>query len=115
MSPTGPSVRNARFAGQALRFDWDERKNAQNLRKHGVSFEEALTVSLDDQALFMDDPDHAADEERFVLVGLSVAVRVLVVCHCYRTAGLIRLIAARKAAPAERQAYQQGGHDEKEL
>ena len=91
---------------KSLRFDWDERKNTQNQRKHGVSFEEAMTVFLDDQALFMDDPDHAADEERFVLLGLSAAARVLVVCHCYRPAtDVIRLISARKAAPAERQEY----------
>jgi uncharacterized DUF497 family protein len=89
-----------------LRFDWDERKNAQNHRKHGVSFEEAVTVFLDDRALFMDDPDHSTDEDRFVLVGLSAALRVLVVCHCYRPAGdVIRLISARKAAPVERREY----------
>lgn len=89
-----------------LRFDWGERKSAQNQRKHGVSFEEAMTVFLDDRALFMDDPDHSADEERFVLLGLSAAARVLVVCHCSGAAGdVIRLISARKAAPAERQKY----------
>lgn len=88
------------------RFDWDERKNAQNQRKHGVSFEEAMTAFLDDRALFMEDPDHSAREERFVLIGLSAALRVLVVCHCYRAADdVIRVISARRAAPTERRAY----------
>jgi uncharacterized DUF497 family protein len=99
--------RNYNWGVRPLRFDWDERKSAQNQRKHGVSFEEAMTVFLDDQALFLDDPDHSVDEERFVLLGLSAAARLLVVCHCYRVAGdVIRLISARKAAPTERREYQ---------
>jgi len=57
-----------------LRFEWDERKNVQNQRTHGVSFEEAESVFLDDQALLLDDPDHSSREDRFVLVGLSAAV-----------------------------------------
>ena len=101
-----PLQHNYNRGVKPLRFDWDERKNAQNQRKHRVSFEEAMTVFLDDRALFMEDPDHSGREERFVLVGLSAAVRVLVVCHCYRAAGdVIRLISARKAAPDERRAY----------
>lgn len=93
---------------QDLRFEWDARKNAQNQRKHGVSFEEAETVFLDDQALFMDDPDHSSREERFILLGLSAAVRMLIVCHCYRASGnVIRLISARKATATERRSYMQ--------
>src|SRR5689334_22000644 len=67
-----------------LSFEWDERKNAVNQRKHGVSFEEARTAFLDENARVIPDPEHSAGEERFVLIGLSISVRVLVVCHCYR-------------------------------
>ena len=58
-----------------LRFDWDPRKNRANRHKHGVSFEEAETVFLDDHALLIDDPDHSDDEDRFVLLGLSSTLR----------------------------------------
>jgi hypothetical protein len=89
-----------------LRFEWDERKNAQNRHKHGVSFEEAQTVFFDDRALLLDDPDHSDQEDRFILLGLSAALRTLVVCHCYRAAsGVIRIISARKANRAEREEY----------
>lgn len=89
-----------------LRFEWDERKNGLNKRKHGVSFEEAQTVFFDDQALLIDDPDHSQGEERFLLLGLSAALRTLVVCHCYRQKDeVIRIISARKANRAEREEY----------
>lgn len=91
---------------RALRFEWDERKNVRNQRKHGVSFDEAETVFLDDQALLLDDPDDTRREDRFILLGLSAAMRVLVVCHCYRASGdVIRLISARKATATERRGY----------
>ena len=93
---------------QDLRFEWDQRKNIHNQRKHGVSFEEAETVFLDDQALLLEDPDQSGREDRFILLGLSAAVRVLVVCHCYRASGdVIRLISARKATATERKGYLQ--------
>ena len=57
-----------------LRFEWDDRKDAENKRKHGVSFEEAQTVFYDDRALLIADPDHSDDEDRFVLLGLSAAL-----------------------------------------
>jgi uncharacterized DUF497 family protein len=89
-----------------LRFEWDHEKNVRNERKHGVSFEEAQTVFFDEHALLIPDPDHSAHEERFILLGLSAVLRMLVVCHCYRSAGdVIRLISARKANQAERNAY----------
>ena len=89
-----------------LRFEWDERKNRSNRQKHGVSFEEAQTVFLDDAALLIDDPDHSDDEDRFVLLGLSSSLRTLVVCHCYRKASsIIRIITARKADRSERSLY----------
>ena len=67
-----------------LRIEWDENKNRGNVRKHRVSFQEAETVFYDDQALVLADPDHSDDEDRFILLGLSTSLRLLVVCHCYR-------------------------------
>lgn len=90
-----------------LRFEWDERKSASNRRKHGVSFEEARTAFLDDNARLIPDHDHSDEEERFVLLGLSISLRVLVVCHCYRHSDeVIRIISARKADEDEIKQYQ---------
>jgi uncharacterized protein len=89
-----------------LRFEWDEAKNQENRRKHGVSFQEGMTVFYDDNALLTGDPDHSEDEDRFLLLGLSFRLRNLVVCHCYReTQEVIRIISARKADRSERQQY----------
>ncbi len=90
----------------ALRFAWDRRKSDANVRKHGVSFAEAESVFLDDEALFRSDPDHSEDEDRFILMGMSARVRILVACHCYREDDTtIRIISARKADPQEGRAY----------
>jgi uncharacterized protein len=90
-----------------LSFEWDERKDTSNRKKHGVSFEEARTVFYDDSALLIDDPDHSENEERFILMGLSSSLRVLVVCHCYRKAdAVIRIISARRASRSERTQYE---------
>jgi uncharacterized DUF497 family protein len=90
-----------------LRFEWDARKSRSNQRKHGVSFDDAMTVFYDEQALLIADPGHSSQEDRFVLLGLSAALRVLVVCHCYReTGGTIRIISARKANRSERSDYE---------
>ena len=89
-----------------LIFEWDDKKNASNIRKHGVSFEEAQTVFFDESAIEFDDPDHSIQEERFILLGLSQCLKVLVVCHCYRTAeSKIRIISARKATKKEQDVY----------
>jgi uncharacterized protein len=89
-----------------LSFEWDERKAAANLRKHGVSFDEAKSVFQDENARLIDDPDHSHAEERFVLMGLSSTPRLLVVCHCYRSDNnVIRLISARKATKQEARTY----------
>ena len=69
-----------------LRFKWDPRKDAANRRKHGVAFEEAKSVFYDDNALLLEDVEHSHDEDRFVLLGMSGKLRILVVCHCYRDA-----------------------------
>lgn len=89
-----------------LQFEWDETKAAINAKKHGVRFEEAKSVFVDENAKLIDDPDHSEDEERFVLLGLSSALRLLLVCHCYRSEGnVIRIISARKASPKESRSY----------
>ena len=90
----------------AIRFEWDSSKAAANLRKHGVAFEEARTVFEDDEALLMSDPEHSVGEDRFVLIGLSAALRVIVVVHSERDDGdVIRIISARKADRGERADY----------
>ena len=90
----------------ALRFEWDRRKDRANLRKHGVSFEEARSVFFDTQAMQFFDPDHSEDEDRFLLLGMSVRLRALVVCHCFREREtVIRIISARKADHEEEQQY----------
>ena len=89
-----------------LRFEWDERKAGLNARKHGVTFEEARSVFSDERAKLIDDPDHSEDEDRFVLLGVSSAMRLLLVCHCYREEGnVIRIISARKASSRESRSY----------
>ena len=90
----------------ALRFEWDSRKATANEKKHGVSFEEARSVFFDERARLIDDPDHSEDEDRFILLGLSSALRILLVCHCYRSEGnVIRIISARKATARESRFY----------
>jgi uncharacterized DUF497 family protein len=91
---------------EGLQFTWDEKKNQLNRRKHGVSFDEAQTAFFDERAKVYFDPDHSEDENRFILLGISYRLRVLVVCHCYRERDtLIRIISARKANQAEQDAY----------
>jgi uncharacterized DUF497 family protein len=89
-----------------IEFAWDRRKARSNLVKHGVSFEEAQAVFLDEYARLIDDPDHAEDEERFLLLGFSLQARCLIVSHCYRERdSLIRLISARRATAQEEEVY----------
>ena len=91
---------------KAIQFEWDENKNAKNIKKHGISFEEAVSVFYDDSALLFDDPDHSVDEERFLIIGMSLKARVCIVSHCYRgTDDTIRIISARKATAKERRVY----------
>ena len=89
-----------------IRFVWDSRKAASNQKKHGVSFGEAVTAFSDERGLLIPDPDHSENEERFVLIGLSWSLRVLVVCHFHHEAtGVIRIISARRATIRERAQY----------
>ena len=92
-----------------LRFEWNEEKNASNRQKHRVSFEEAQTVFYDDRALLIADPDHSEAEDRFILLGVSSAARILVVVHSYRDSdSMIRIISARKATKKEVRFYEEG-------
>jgi hypothetical protein len=87
-------------------FAWDRHKARTNLAKHGVSFEEAQTVFLDENARLIGDPDHSEEEERFVLLGYSFQARCLIVSHCYRQPNsVIRLISARRATRQEEEVY----------
>ena len=89
-----------------LSFEWDSRKAASNERKHGVTFPEASSAFADEHALVIPDPDHSDSEERFILLGLSSAIRLLVVVHCFREEDdVIRIISARKATRTESQQY----------
>lgn len=89
-----------------IQFEWDEEKNRKNKRKHGVSFEEAQTVFLDENAIRFFDPDHLDDEDRFLMLGISFQLRILVVCHCFRASdAVIRIVSARKANRKEESVY----------
>ena len=89
-----------------IKFEWDPRKDAANERKHGVSFAEAQSVFFDDHAIQFYDESHSQQEERFIMLGMSLRCRILVVCHCERRSGeIIRIISARKATHAERMHY----------
>ena len=89
-----------------LEFEWNERKNTSNTKKHGVSFDEAKTVFTDQFARIIADPDHSDEEDRFLLLGTSVQSKLLVVCHCIRVNESIRIISARKADKLEREIYE---------
>ncbi len=89
-----------------LYFEWDPAKAARNRRVHRVTFDEAATVFSDEHGLLLDDSEHSDAEDRFVLLGLSGALRLLLVVHCYRSGGdTIRLISARRATAAEQRQY----------
>ena len=92
-----------------IQFEWNERKNRENQRKHGVSFEEARSVFFDLQAVEFYDDEYEQQEDRFLLLGVSAKLRVLMVFHCLRQDGaVIRLISARKATENEQREYPWG-------
>jgi len=89
-----------------LAFDWDEHKNQLNAKKHGVAFEEAMTVFYDEKAIEFYDDKNAEFEDRFLLLGFSAKLRVLILCYCMRCDdSIIRIISARKATKNERKHY----------
>ena len=90
----------------AIRFEWDQEKSKQNLKKHGVSFEEAQTVFFDEDAIRFFDPDHSGHEDRFLMLGMSWRLRLLAVHYTIRERGRqIRIISARKATKHEQAEY----------
>ena len=97
---------NYNISIKELSFEWDLKKNEMNKYKHGLSFEEAVTVFLDENAIIFDDPEHSVLEERFLIIGMTEYNKVCIVSHCYRNGeGTIRLISARKATRNERNVY----------
>jgi uncharacterized DUF497 family protein len=91
---------------KGLEFEWNKRKETANVKKHGVSFTEAQTAFYDESAIQFYDPDHSGEEDRFILLGLSLKPRVLVVCHCFRESEtVVRIISARKADKDEELEY----------
>ena len=91
-----------------LEFEWDTSKSTSNKKKHGVSFEEAQTAFSDPNARLISDPDHSDDEDRFILLGMSEQLRILVVCHCYRESDTeIRIFSARRAKRTEIKSYEE--------
>jgi uncharacterized DUF497 family protein len=85
---------------------WDENKNQKNIKKHGVSFEEAKTVFYDPNGKIIHDPEHSNEEDRFIFLGFSKLLRFLVVCHCYKEEEeIIQIITARKATKNETKEY----------
>ena len=89
-----------------IKFEWDETKNQTNIKKHGISFEEASMVFYDDNAIVFDDPDHSIEEERFLIIGTLENSKVSIVSHCYRESNeIIRIISARLATKNERNTY----------
>jgi len=90
-----------------IKFEWDEKKAQSNIHKHGISFEEAMSVFYDERAIEFFDDEHSEWEERFLLLGLSRKMNLLLICHCYRESnGTIRIISARKATKNEAKHYE---------
>lgn len=88
-----------------IKFAWDENKNEINIKKHGINFVEAYSVFFDEEALLLYDPDHSINEDRWILLGLSSSLKILVVVHIYSKNDLIRIISARKATKNEEKQY----------
>ena len=89
-----------------LVFEWNRRKENANIKKHGISFNEARTTFYDENAVQFFDPDHSDEEDRFILVGVSHRLNTLVVCHCFRENEItVRIISARKADKDEENVY----------
>lgn len=97
-----------------IKFEWDTAKAASNKKKHKISFDEAKSVFFDENAIVIQDPEHSKDEERFVILGISTAIRILVVCHCFRHKdSVIRIISARRATKKESIQYHGGAYEKR--
>ena len=100
---------NYKIIMKNIRFEWDENKNKINKKKHGLSFEEAVEVFGDENAILFDDPDHSLYEDRFLIIGAIKSTKICIVSHCYRDDdNVIRLISAREATKSEKKIYQEG-------
>ena len=88
-----------------MKFIWDSEKSKINLSKHNISFDEAKTVFSDPFARVVFDTEHSVDEERFIILGLSALLKILIVCYCHRENDTIRIISARKADKKEQRDY----------
>ncbi len=88
-----------------MRFEWDRKKANTNRKKHGVSFDEAVTVFYDPLAATVDDPDHSISEDRLITIGFSAKGRLIVVSHTERE-GAVRIISARRATARERKRHE---------
>lgn len=94
---------------ESIQFEWDSMKNETNKKKHGISFETAVEVFLDDNAILFDDPDHSVGEERFLIIGSIKTMKICIVSHCYRgNDNRIRIISARPATKSEQSRYYRG-------
>lgn len=94
---------------ERIKFEWDEKKNEINKKKHGLSFEEAREVFGDENAILFDDPDHSLEEDRFLIIGSIKSLKICIVSHCYRdNNNVIRLISARTATKNEKRIYEEG-------
>ena len=92
-----------------IKFEWDEEKNKITIQKHSIDFKEAASVFYDINAIVFDDPDHSYDEERFLILGMSLTERICIVSHCYRGENeVIRIISARQATKKECRIYYEG-------
>ena len=91
----------------SVRFEWDRHKAAINIRRHGVSFDEASTVFDDPLASIFDDEDHSIDEAREIIIGRSISNRLLLVCLTERTQDVIRILSARLTTKRERKDYEE--------
>jgi uncharacterized DUF497 family protein len=92
----------------ALQFEWDDEKAIANIRKHGVSFDEASTVFADPLAVLFDDEEHSDDEIREIAIGHTILQQLVLVSFTERSEDLIRIISARKATKRERRDYEEG-------
>ena len=92
-----------------MRFEWNPEKNEVNKSKHGVDFHEAETVFEDERAITIFDEEHSENEERFIIIGISMKLREVTVCHCYRNGDEVtRIISARRATRTETMLYERG-------
>jgi uncharacterized DUF497 family protein len=95
-----------------MRFEWDPIKAASNIRKHGVSFDEAVTVFKDPLAFIFDDEAHSEEEHREIIIGMSALRRMILVCFVERLEDVVRIISARPATRQEIKDYEENAHNQ---